>query len=185
MAEKDSAVVAASDAAPLRTSVLERLTPIPTGLAACCGASHYGGWPSEFYDYDLLVGRAPDYVAFNKTRRPLTDEEKTWIIDRALGVKLKDIRSYDNRPRLPGGNIHPQAQLGGALSLAILNTKQRPIWHDKFIEYGFVELACGFNYANDCHLYVITRKRPAHISEEEWLALPMSPKVKATNVEKT
>lgn len=154
----------------------------PHTFAACCGAFYYAGWPDKYYDYSKTYGPNgkvlpnADYLDLINSARDLTSDELREYMQFRLGVTVGEVETWEKKvaEAAPFGAqaLHPRNQ--GALALAILNTRQRKVWHETFIEFGWRELACGFNYANDCHLYLITMRRPRYMSDEDWQALPFT-----------
>ena len=155
----------------------------PVTFAGCCGAIHYSGWPETYSDYSLLYNpdgsyrSAPNYTAFNASSRDLTLDDCQEIMASVLKTTVADVERLAAIPDpVPGQIVHPlvKTTLHCAMAFAILNTHQRKIWHETFVEFGWVELGAAYNYANDCHLYLITVKRPMHMSLEDWQALPFT-----------
>lgn len=156
----------------------------PVTFAGCCGAVHYTGWLESYANYSLMYNAEGhytghgDYQEYNRSVRDLTRDDCREIMEKALGTTVADVERLAERPTtpFPGAVIHPLVKTTAhcAMAFAILNTRQRKIWHETFIEFGWVELGAAYNYSNDCHLYLITVKRPKHMSLEDWQALPFT-----------
>ena len=111
-------------------------------------------------------------------------ETGPWFVDPAnlaghLDVTLKD---YTGRTtsKVPAATPDWSSVGGPPLFVCILTQAQREVFGKPLTDYGFVEIAAGYNYANDCHLYVLTRKGPRHTSRADFEKLPGARKSEAT-----